>query len=1025
MKKYEYGAVIFDLDGVITQTSIIHFKAWKRMFDEFLLLESSKKGKPFIEFRQNIDYLTFVSGRTRYEGVKAFLESRNIQLLFGDPADDENKETICGLGNRKNKFFNELLSHEGVKTYSSTIVLIEKLRKAGIRVGVASSSLNCKAVLESAGLTHLMETVIDGVGSVKIGLKGKPEPDIFLKAASDLGVVPDRCVVVEDAASGVSAGRKGNFGLVIGVAREENRLELFENGADIVVEDLEEVSLKSINKWFTEGRKEDSWVLKYYGYNPFKEKSRETLLTIGNGYLGSRGAQEEIIAGVEHYPGTYIAGLYDRSISVVSGKEICNEDIVNIPNYLPVSYAIGGGEWFDINSVTVLWMERRLDFRTGVLTRKLKVRDENGREVFIHSERFSSMHQPHLVMMRYKIVPIDYSGKISLRFGLDGDIINAGVDRYKELNNRHIKCIQTNVDYLRQHLLVETIQSAIRIAMVANNEVFIQGESFSGVPQNEAGTASVFSKIEIECEAGQEIILEKTVGIYTSLKDNSADPYRDAMEATGSGGFDIQLELQKQAWAAIWEHVNIEIQGDRLSQKLIRLNTYHMMVSMSPHNENIDAGITARGLHGEAYRGHIFWDEIFVIPWYSMVLPKVARAMLLYRYRRLDAARKYAKENNFKGAMFPWQSGSDGREETQQIHLNPLTGDWDPDNSHLQRHVSLAIAYNIIQYVKITGDEEFMRDYGAEMILETARFWASKAIWNPETMRYDVTTIMGPDEFHEYEGTNATEAGLTNNAYTNLMLSWILSEIPDILRKAGNKVIEKTGLDEHEIAKIADISRKLTVNIDELGVIEQFAGYFNLKELDLEEYRLKYKDIRRLDRLLKSEGKRADDYKTAKQADLLMLFYNLGKGTIDDITGQLGYKLPPDYFERNLNYYMERTTHGSTLSKLVHGKLAIMAGETTTGWKMFSDAMASDYVDIQGGTTAEGIHTGVMCGTLFEMVCTFGGIEISRNQFKIRPKFPDGWEGMKFPINFRGQRYKIDIKRRRDSDYMCECVMVG
>ena len=235
MSKHRFSAVIFDLDGVITQTALVHSTAWKEMFDTYLKYREEKYGEPFKEFSHTDDYLPYVDGKPRYKGVASFLESRGIDIPFGDPSDLPEAETACGLGNRKNLTFNEILDRDGVKLYDSTVELIHDLKKAGIRIGVASSSKNCKPVLETAGLLEMFETRVDGVVSAELGLQGKPEPDIFTTACDNLGVEYAESVVVEDAVSGVQAGRKGNFGLVLGVAREENSHELLINGADIAV----------------------------------------------------------------------------------------------------------------------------------------------------------------------------------------------------------------------------------------------------------------------------------------------------------------------------------------------------------------------------------------------------------------------------------------------------------------------------------------------------------------------------------------------------------------------------------------------------------------------------------------------------------------------------------------------------------------------------------------------------------------------------------------------------------------------
>lgn len=244
-----FGAAIFDMDGVVTKTASVHSLAWKNMFDEYLRHRERTHGEPFREFTHAADYIAYVDGRPRYKGVGTFLTSRGIAIPYGTPDDEPPKETICGLGNRKNEFFNRLVEEGGVNLYDSTLKLIEELRVHGVRVGLATSSKNGDYVLKKAGILHLFETRVDGIVSAQLGLRGKPEPDIFTAACFNLCVTPDRSVVIEDAVSGVQAGMKGTFALVIGIARENNADELKANGADVVVEDLAETSLEKINQW--------------------------------------------------------------------------------------------------------------------------------------------------------------------------------------------------------------------------------------------------------------------------------------------------------------------------------------------------------------------------------------------------------------------------------------------------------------------------------------------------------------------------------------------------------------------------------------------------------------------------------------------------------------------------------------------------------------------------------------------------------------------------------------------------------
>ena len=243
-----FDAVVFDMDGVITKTATVHSLAWKKMFDEYLRRRETQYKEPFREFTHSPDYLSFVDGRPRYQGVDTFLRSRAINLPYGEPRDNPGKETVCGLGNRKDELFNKVVEEQGVEVYESTIKLIEELLGKGVKLGVATSSKNCLLLLEKAGITHFFSTRVDGVVSAQLGLKGKPEPDIFTTATDNLGVERHRAVVVEDAVSGVQAGAKGHFGLVLGVAREHNAKELRSNGADFVVEDLAEINVAELDK---------------------------------------------------------------------------------------------------------------------------------------------------------------------------------------------------------------------------------------------------------------------------------------------------------------------------------------------------------------------------------------------------------------------------------------------------------------------------------------------------------------------------------------------------------------------------------------------------------------------------------------------------------------------------------------------------------------------------------------------------------------------------------------------------------
>lgn len=1023
MTKNKFEAVVFDLDGVITKTAATHSRAWKKMFDEYLMTLANADGNEFIEFTPQ-DYLTYVDGKPRYEGVKSFLDSRNISLPYGDPSDGGEKDTICGLGNRKNEAFNEVLAKEGVEVYPSTVKLLEQLKRDNIRIGVASSSKNAQSVLEAAGLMHFIETRVDGVVSAEIGLNGKPAPDIFLTAANNLGVDPNLTIVVEDAVSGVQAGKNGNFGLVLGLARENNNEALKANGADIVLNDLEEISIDEINQWFEVGIEKDNWQLSYNDYKPSKEKSREALLAVGNGYMGIRGAMEETIAGEYNYPGTYIAGLYNRLTTKVSNKDIVNEDFVCAPNWINITFKIDDGDWINPNKIVIDKIHRELNLKSGLLSRVMEITDQENRKTRIESYRVGSMANPNMAAIKYSITPLNYEGRVTISSILDGTVINDGVKRYRDLNQQHLETVNQGGDEGVSWLTVKTNQSEIEITEAAKIKLY-GSNSFSAKIATDEGI--VYTYIECNAELNNKLTIEKLVSVVDSNNMGANTKNKALNLLKGYSSFDEIFTDSKNEWFQIWNKVDIKILGDRISQKMLRLHIYHLIVSASPHNKNIDAGITARGLHGEAYRGHIFWDDLFIMPFYDLHFTETARSLLMYRYKRLQKARDYAKECGYRGAMFPWQSGSDGREETQIIHLNPISGEWGDDYSSLQRHVSLAVAYNIYYYFHITDDGEFMNMYGGEMYFEICRFWESKSVLNNKTGRYSIDKVMGPDEFHE-SYPDAHEGGLKDNAYTNIMVAWMFNKASNIYDNLDNdakvKLQQDIGLDKNEIKKWSIISSKLNLVINDEGIISQYDGYFELKELNWDYYRSKYGDIHRMDRILKAEGKSADNYKVAKQADTLMTYYNLEDEEINNIISNLGYDLPKDYLEKNLHYYLKRTSHGSTLSRVVHAQLANIIDDKKLSWNLYIDALTSDYNDIQGGTTAEGIHAGVMAGTIMIAITTFGGVDLRGKLLKINPNLPNHWKQLSFNITFKKVNYQMEISSEKIVIYSNKTVNV-
>jgi trehalose/maltose hydrolase-like predicted phosphorylase len=752
-----------------------------------------------------------------------------------------------------------------------------------------------------------------------------------------------------------------------------------------------------------------TWTLTYDGFDPASERLRETLCTLGNGYFATRGAAPEASAGDVHYPGTYAAGCYNRAVSRVAGREVENEDLVNLPNWLPLTFRAQGGDWLDLSRQEVLGLRQELDLRRGVLTRFLRVQDPQGRTTRVTQRRFVSMADPHLAALETTVVPEDWSGRLEFRSALDGQVTNAGVARYRDLEGRHLVPVaggRAGDDVV--WLQVETSASRVEVALAARTRVAGEDGPLAAERRFLEEAGLVAEELAVDARAGQAVTVEKVVALFTSRDRAIAHPGDAARGRVARlpDGFDELLERHTLAWDQLWRRCRIDLNGDGDPEvaRVLNLHVFHLLQTVSEHTTELDAGVPARGLHGEAYRGHIFWDELFIFPFLNLRFPELTRALLRYRARRLPEARHAAREAGYRGAMYPWQSGSDGREETQRLHLNPRSGHWLPDKSHRQRHVNAAVAWNIWQYYQVTGDLAFLEGYGAEMLWEIARFWASIATYDRALDRYQILGVMGPDEYHDGYP-ERDEPGLDNNAYTNVMAAWVLCRaletvelLPDHRRV---ELTERIGLAREELERWEEVSRKLLVPFHDGDIISQFEGYGDLEELDWEGLRRRHSDLRRLDRILEAEGDTVNRYKASKQADVLMLFYLLSAEELRGLLERLGYRLEPSAIRRNVDYYLERTSHGSTLSGVVNAWV-LARSDRPRSWRFFTEALASDIHDVQGGTTAEGIHLGAMAGTVDLAQRCYTGLEAREDVLWLNPSLPEELDGLDFDVRYRG-----------------------
>ncbi|MEA2220414.1 MAG: hypothetical protein QOJ35_3040, partial [Solirubrobacteraceae bacterium] len=587
--------------------------------------------------------------------------------------------------------------------------------------------------------------------------------------------------------------------------------------------------------------------------------------------------------------------------------------------------------------------------------------------------------------------------------------------RYRQLEGRHLDPVSPRTfgpEIIA--LQVETRQSNIYVAEAARTRVFEGDEQCEPRRTLYQVEDYIQQVLGFDVREGVAVRVEKLVAFYTSRDRAINEPLTNAGKSCGRNpNFAEALQRHTRAWDELWRSSDMFVPGSPRVQQLLRVHISHILQVCSTHTTNHDAGVPARGLNGEAYRGHVFWDELYVFRYLTSRLPDITRELLMYRYRRLGEARASARDAGYAGAMFPWQSGSDGSEETQIVHLNPLSGHWDADLSHRQRHVNAAIFYNVWHYHQATDDLDFLRDHGAEMMLEIARFWGSIAHYNPDRDRYEIHGVMGPDEFHEkYPG--ATENGLRNNAYTNIMVAWICEQAQTVLdlltERRRDTLRAKIGLGDDEIAKWGEMSRKMYVPFHGDGIISQFEGYDELEELDWDAYRAKHGNIQRLDRILRAEGDDPDRYKLAKQADTVLLFFLFSPDEICRLFDRLGYDWDSGSTRRNIDYYDRRTSHGSTLSYVAHaGVLAPIDAEHS--WERFLVALESDVGDVQGGTTKEGIHLGVMAGTLDLVQRAYTGAEIRDGVLYFAPTLSEQLEGLSFPMQVRGTPIRVTVGR--------------
>jgi trehalose/maltose hydrolase-like predicted phosphorylase len=706
--------------------------------------------------------------------------------------------------------------------------------------------------------------------------------------------------------------------------------------------------------------------------------------------------------------------------SEVAGRVVENEDLVNFPNWLALEFRLGDQDWFDTRTAKLLSYRQELDLRRGMLVRSIRFECGEGWRTTLQERRLVSMRDRHLGALEITLTAENWSGSVTVRSAIDGRVVNAGAKLYRKFNNKHLEAVTAeelgdDVVYLE----MRTRQSHLHVAQAARTRAFVDGKPIAVQRQSVVEAQYVGHQLSIDLREGETLSLEKIAALYTSRDYAISECGFAARKAIARAGrFQTVAARHVLAWKHLWRRFDIRIQlsgdGFRLNASmLLRLNMFHLLQAVSPNSIGLDIGVPARGWTGEAYQGHIFWDELFIFPFFNHRMPEITRTLLMYRYKRLGEARAAAEAVGYKGAMFPWQSASDGEEQTQAFNLNPRSGRWVQDNSYLQRHVGSAIAYNVWQYFQVTRDIEFLNAYGAELILDIARFWSSAATFNERRGRYEIRGVVGPDEFHDGYP-QVAQPGLDNNAYTNIMAAWVLCRALDVLdtlpdvRRA--ELTAELRLPAEEIARWTDISQRMFVPIADDGIISQFEGYEKLHDLDWDDYRTRYNNIQRLDLILEAEHDNPNRYKLSKQADVLMLFYLFSSEELGGLFERLDYPFEYATIPRNVAYYAQRSSHGSTLSRAVHAWV-LARSDRPRALQFFAQALQSDVADIQQGTTPEGVHLGAMAGTvdLVQRVCT--GIEVKGDVLRLNPELPREIERLRMRIRYRGHSLELWLTR--------------
>lgn len=742
---------------------------------------------------------------------------------------------------------------------------------------------------------------------------------------------------------------------------------------------------------------ETSWIIEETSFHEKYTGKCESIFTQGNGYLGLRNSLEERY--VDTVRGMFITGTFNKA-SKEEATELPNvSDIVNMEIEL-------NGERFSMTEDNLKEYSRTLNLYTGETCRNVLWEGKNGNVVQLSFHRFVSYKNVHVIGAYVEIKPVNCDVKATVVSGINAQVTNHGAQHLTEFSKRAFE-----EKFLQMGMV--TTESAVSIAVSTVHKVFQSGkyteDAASKIIDDQR---KIHAEIQLVIPQGETARVEKISTVHSSRdleyvasgkEPEGENVCRDGLnnlKEAEEKGYETLLEESKKVWEKIWKKQDIQIDSkEDDAQIAVRFALYHLQIMVRREDNRV--GIGAKALSGEGYKGHSFWDtETFIFPYFQMAEPETARTLLEFRYKGLYGARKKAIENGYKGAMYPWEAAwvSDGEVTPYVIGVNVHTGE--PMiclTGVIEQHITSDIIFALWQYYAATDDQDFMDRYGYEMTIETARFWKSRLEWIEENNRYEIRDVIGPDEYKEH---------VDNNAYTNYMahenmrlaaqvIACIRDEKKDIYGKMQKLMQEEgTSLEQLE-EELKDKMKKLYLPQpdEKTGIIPQFDGYFDLKEIDLSVY----KNASVVGTVFHDySGEDVQGMQAGKQADIVELLYQM-----EDIT-------TPDNKAKNYVYYEARTLHDSSLSKAIHSITACDLGMEKEAYDMFMSAALTDLGQEMKSSDA-GIHSANMGGVWQDVVMGFGGIRIRDGHLRIAPNCPKQWEKFTYPLYWKGNELHITV----------------